>query len=64
MISKVSYMCGSILFEYLGTRNDRDEMYLKDVFVRANISCSSKIELPYFTPKSASNVVSLDLVEP
>ena len=49
MISKVSYVCGSILFEYLGTRNDRDEKYLKNIFVRANISCSSKIELPYFT---------------
>ena len=49
MISKLSYMCGSVLSEYLGTGNDRDEKYLKSLFVRENISCSSKIELPYYT---------------
>ena len=49
MISKVSYMCGSILSEYLGTGNDRDEKYLKILFVRENISCASTIELPYYT---------------
>ena len=48
MISKVSYMCGSVLSEYLGTGNDRDERYLKTIFVRENI-CSSSIELPYYT---------------
>lgn len=49
MISKLTYMCGSVLSEYLGTGNDRDEKYLKSLFVRENISCSSKIELPYYT---------------
>ena len=49
MMSKVSYMCGSVLSEYLGTGNDRDEKYLKTIFARENISCSSKIELPYYT---------------
>ena len=42
-------MCGSVLSEYLGTGNDKDEKYLKTIFVRENISCSSKIELPYYT---------------
>ena len=41
-------MCGSILSEYLGTGNDRDEKYLKILFVRENISCASNIELPYY----------------
>ena len=40
MMSKVSYMCGSVLSEYLGIRQ---------LFVRENISCSSNIELPYYT---------------
>ena len=38
-----------MLSEYLGTGNDRDEKYLKTIFARENISCSSKIELPYYT---------------
>ena len=49
MISKVSYIYGSVLSEYLGTGNDRDEKYLKTLFVRENISWSSNIELPYYT---------------
>ena len=49
MLSKVSYMCGSVLSKYLGTGNDKDEKYLKTIFVRENISFSRKIELPYYT---------------
>ena len=49
MMGKVSYMCGSVLSEYLVTENDRDEKYLKTLFVRENISCSSKVELPYYS---------------
>ena len=48
-ISKLTYMCGSVLFEYLGTGNDKDEKYLKSIYVRENISCSSKIELTYYS---------------
>ena len=46
IISKLSYVCGSVLSEYLGTGNDRDDKYLKLVYVRDNLSCDSKIELP------------------
>ena len=49
IVSKLSYMCGSVLSEYLGSGNNRDERYLKSVYVRENISCDSKIELPYFS---------------
>ena len=44
---KVSYMCGSVLSEYLGTGNDKDEKYLTTIFVRENISCATKMELTY-----------------
>ena len=41
-------LCGASLNEYNGmVMDDRDEEMLKYVFVRENISCSSKIELPY-----------------
>ena len=49
MMQKVSYMCGAALTEYVGSGNDRDERYLKSIYVRENISCTSKIELPYFS---------------
>ena len=42
-------MCGSVLSEYLGTGNDRDEKHLNSIYVRENISCSSTIELPYYS---------------
>ena len=31
MILKLTYICGFILSEYLGTGNDRDEKYLKSI---------------------------------
>ena len=49
MIAKVTYMCGSVLSDYHGTGNDKDEKHLKRIFVQENISCSSKIELPYYS---------------
>ena len=49
MISTLAYMCGSVLSEYMGTGNDKDEKFLQTIYVRENISCSSKIELPYYT---------------
>ena len=42
-------MCGAAISEYVGTGADRDEKYLKSIFVRENISCASKIELPYYS---------------
>ena len=42
-------MCGASLNEYNGTSNDRDEEMLGVIFVRANLSCSSKVELPYYS---------------
>ena len=46
MMGKISFICGSVLSEYLGTENDRNKKYLKTLFVRENISCSSMVELP------------------
>ena len=49
VMKKVSYMCGASLSEYVGNGRDPDEKFLSRVFDRENISCSSKIELPYFS---------------
>ena len=49
MMEKVMYMCGSILSEFLGNGADKDERFLQSIFVRENISCSSKMELPYYS---------------
>ena len=49
IMQKVQYLCGASLSEYNGPGNDRDEEMLKLIFVRENISCSSKIELPYYS---------------
>ena len=45
----LSYICGSSLAEYCGTGADRDEKFLNVIFVKENISCTSKIELPYYS---------------
>ena len=37
------------LSEYLGSGGDKDEQLLKILFVRENLSCSSKMELPYYS---------------
>ena len=42
-------MCGFVLSGYMGTGNDKDEKLLQIIYVRENTSCSSKIELPYYT---------------
>ena len=49
MISTLANMCGSVLSEYMGTGNDKDEKFLQTIHVRENMSCSSKIESPYYT---------------
>ena len=49
MMNKITYMCGAALSEYQASRNDRDERHLKTIFVKENLSCSSKIEIPYFS---------------
>jgi hypothetical protein len=49
MIKKIEYMCGATLQEYMGSGGDRDEDILARLFVRANLSCTSKIELPYYS---------------
>ena len=46
MMGKVTYMCGACA-EFMVNGSDKDERFLNTVFVRANISCKSKIELPY-----------------
>ena len=43
MLGKFSFTCGSVLSEYLGTREDRDEKYLKIIYATENISCASKL---------------------
>ena len=42
-------MCGATLQEYMGSGGDRDEEIITRLFVRANISCTSKIKLPYYS---------------
>ena len=37
MMAKLNYVCGSIISEYMGTGADRDEKYLKNIFVRENL---------------------------
>ena len=52
-LSKVTCIRGSSLSEYLGHNGNRDdERVQKRVFVRENLSCLSKIELPYFSVES------------
>ena len=48
IVSKLTYVYGSSLSEYLGTGADKDEKHLKDIYVRENLSCSSHIEIPYY----------------
>ena len=49
MIEKLDYVCGSVLSEYEGTGNEKDRKLLNNIHVRENISCSSKIEHPYYS---------------
>ena len=49
MISTVAYMYVSVLSAYMGTGNDKDEKFLQTIHVRENVSCLSKIQLPYCT---------------
>ena len=49
LIAKLNYVWGAAISEYMGTGADRDEKYLKTIFVRENLSCASKIEIPYYS---------------
>lgn len=51
MLAKFSYVCGSVLSEYQGTGGElkTEREIFKKVFVRENLSCVSKIELPYYS---------------
>ena len=49
MMKKVFYMCGAALSEYIESGTDRDERHLKSIYVRENIACTSKVELPYYS---------------
>ena len=48
-ISKIIYICGSTLLEYDGTENREEEKISESVFSQENLSCQSKIELPYYS---------------
>ena len=48
MVQIVDYVCGATLSEYMGSGRDWDEEIFKVIFVRENLSCSSKMELPYY----------------
>ena len=48
MIEKIEYVCGSVLADYAGTGNDKDLKFIENIYVRENLSCASKIELPYY----------------
>ena len=51
LISKISYVCGSVLSEYQGTGGvaKKEKEMIEKVFVRENLSSNSKIELPYYS---------------
>ena len=49
MMGEITYVCGAALSEYLGTGGDKDERFINSIFARENISCTSKIELPYYS---------------
>ena len=49
LVEKLDIVCGSVLSEYEGTGNEKDRKLLNNIHVRENISCSSKIELPYYS---------------
>ena len=59
MISTVAYMCGSVLSGYMGTGNDKDEKFLQTIYVKENISCTSKIEMQYSQWIYIQNLYSL-----
>ena len=59
MVERLVFVCGSVFSEYEGTANEKDLKLLKSIYVRENISYSSKIKLPYYdyhSPKYASTV--------
>ena len=49
MVWRLDYVCRSVLADYEGTGNDRDQKLLANIYVKENISCASKIELPYYS---------------
>ena len=49
LIATLNYVCGAVISEYMRTGADRDEKYQKTIFVRENLSCASKIEIPYYS---------------
>ena len=49
MVKKLDYACGASLSEYMGTGRDKDEQLLEVIFVRENLSCSSTVEVPYYS---------------
>ena len=48
MMEKLSNMSGASPAKYVGT-GDRDEKFLINILLRENISCTSKIEPPYYS---------------
>ena len=49
MVEKLDFVCGTVSSEGEGTGNEKDRKLLNSIYVRRNISCSSKIELPYYS---------------
>ena len=49
ILSGLEYFCGSSFKEFLGDKDNSDGTIFEKVFVKENLSCSSNIELPYFS---------------
>ena len=49
MVEKSDFVCGSVLSKYEGTGSEKDQKLLNSIYIRENISCSGKIELPYYS---------------
>ena len=48
-LSGLEYVCGSSFKEFLGDTNNRDTTTFALVFARENLSCTSNVELPYYS---------------
>ena len=49
VLNGLEYVCGSSFQEFLGDTSNRDNTIFERVFVKENLSCSSNIELPYYS---------------
>ena len=56
MINGIIYVCGSSINEIDADEENRDKDITNNVYVRENLNCSSKIEIPYYSCKGYSDI--------